>query len=68
MDCSQDAYPMDHQILIDNSVLFIINLPGLLERVVSMIRSALYEKYRKILRPLRSQDTQEILKMARYFL
>jgi len=58
----QDAYPMDHQILIDNSLLFIINMPGLLESFVTMVRSALDEKYRKILRPLRRQDTQEILK------
>ena len=58
---------MENQILIDNSLLFIINMPGLLERVVNMFRSALDEKYKKILRPLPSQDTQEILKMARYF-
>ena len=59
---------MDHQILIDNSLLFIINMPGLLESFVNMVRSALDEKYRKILRPLRRQDTLEILKKARYFL
>ena len=59
---------MENQILIDNSLLFIINMPGLLERFVNMFRSALDEKYKKILRPLPSQDTQEILKMARYFL
>jgi len=59
----QDAYPMENQLLIDNSLLFIINMPGLLERFVNMFRSALDEKYKKIMRPLPSQDTQEILKM-----
>ena len=57
---------MENQLLIDNSLLFIINMPGLLERVVNMFRSALDEKYKKILRLLPSHDTQEILKMARY--
>ena len=58
---------MEHQLLIDNSLLFIINMPGLLERFVNMFRSALDDKYKKIMRPLPSQDTQEILKMARFF-
>ena len=58
---------MDNQLLINNSVLFIINMPGLLERFVNMFRSALDDKYKKIMRPLPSQDTQEILKMARFF-
>ena len=58
---------MENQLLIDNSLLFIINMPGLLERFVNMFRSALDEKYKKIMRPLPSHDTQEILKMARYF-
>ena len=58
---------MENQLLIDNSLLFIINMPGLLERFVNMFRSALDDKYKKIMRPLPSQDTQEILKMARFF-
>ena len=63
----QDAYPFEHPILIDNSLLFIINMPGLLERFVNMFRAALDEKFRKLMRPLPSQDTQSVLKMARYF-
>ena len=58
---------MENCHLIDNSLLFIINMPGLLERFVNMFRSALDEKYKKILRPLPSHDSQEILKMARYY-
>ena len=63
----QDAYPFEHPILIDNSLLFIINMPGLLERFVNMFRAALDEKFRKLMRPLPREDTQSVLKMARFF-
>ena len=35
----QDSYPMDNQALIANSRLFLVNMPGLLERFLNMFRS-----------------------------
>ena len=59
---------MDNQLLINNSVLFIINMPGLLEKFVNMFRSALDEKYKNIMRPLPKLDAEQILKAASFFL
>ena len=58
---------MDNQLLIENSRLFIINMPGMLEKFVNMFRAAQDEKYKNIMRPLPKLDTQQILKTARYF-
>ena len=58
---------MDNQLLINNSVLFIINMPGLLEKFVNMFRSALDEKYKNIMRPLPMLDAEQILKAASFF-
>ena len=55
---------MENQVLIDNSLMFIINMPGLLGKFVTMFRSALDDKYKKIVRPLPRLDTAQILKEA----
>ena len=55
----QDSYPMDNQILINNSRLFIFNLPGLLEKFLNMFISAQDEKYRQILKTLPQENFKE---------
>ena len=57
----QDSYPMDNQILINNSRLFIYNIPGLLGKFLDMVISAYDEKYRHILRTLPQADYKETL-------
>ena len=57
----QDSYPMDNQILINNSRLFIYNIPGLLGKFLDMVISAYDEKYRRILRTLPQADYKETL-------
>ena len=58
----QDSYPMDNQILINNSRLFIMNMPGIMEKFLNMFRSALDEKYQKILRILPKVDIEDTFK------
>ena len=57
----QDSYPMDNQILIKSSKLFIVNMPSLLQKFLNMFTSALEEKYRNILRPLGYTEAQQTL-------
>ena len=58
----QDSYPMDNQILIDRSSLFIMNMPGIMEKFLNMFRSALDEKYQKILRILPKPEIEDTFK------
>ena len=58
----QDSYPMDNQVLINNSRMFIINMGSILEKFLNIFRSALDQKYQNILRPLGQQDVKEVLK------
>ena len=57
----QDSYPMDNQILIKSSNLFIINMPSLLQRFLNMFTAALDEKYKNIIRPLGHSEVQPTL-------
>ena len=57
----QDSYPMDNQILIRSSNLFIVNMPSLLQKFLNMFTAALDEKYKNILRPLEHSQAQQIL-------
>ena len=58
----QDSYPMDNQTLINNSRLFIIHMPSLLEKFLTMFRAALDEKYQNILRILPKSDIEQTFK------
>ena len=57
----QDSYPMDNQILIKSSNLFIINMPSLLQKFLNMFTAALDEKYKNIIRPLGHSEAQQTL-------
>ena len=57
----QDSYPMDNQILINSSNLFIVNMPSLLQKFLNMFTAALDEKYRNILRPLSFSEAEKTL-------
>ena len=58
----QDSYPMDNERLINNSRMFVINMPGLLERFLQIFIAAADEKYKKILRILNKNEQERVLK------
>jgi len=52
----QDSYPMDNEILIRNSRLFILNMPSLIERFFNMFLGYLDEKYKTMIKILPRGD------------
>jgi len=52
----QDAYPMDNKILINNSRLFMLNMPSLIEKFFNMFLSYLDEQYKTMIKVLPKGD------------
>jgi len=48
----QDAYPMENKILIQNSRLFMVNMPSLIEKFFNMFLSYLDEQYKTMVKIL----------------
>ena len=56
----QDAYPMENKILINNSRLFMLNMPSMIEKFFNMFLSYLDDQYKTMIKILPKGDYEAL--------